>query len=173
MQRATLYLMVGYPGSGKTTTSLIIKELTGAVHIWADHERGKMFEKPTHDKAESRQLYDVLNGRVSNLLAKGKSVIFDTNFNFYKDRQYMRDIAAGHGADVKLLWVQTDKQVAKERATHITHSYRNGYKVRMPGEHFDRMASNLEPPRADEHPILIDDAQISPEYIATKLGLAA
>lgn len=172
-QRTTLYLLVGYPGSGKTTTSRIIHELTGAEHIWADHERGKMFEKPTHSKAESRQLYDVLNTRVDRLLAEGKSVIFDTNFNFYDDRQLMRGIAARHGAETKLIWVQTDRELARERATHIAHSYRNGYTVSMPPEQFDRMARNLQPPREAEHPVILDGTALNREYVAGKVGLQA
>jgi predicted kinase len=171
MQRQTLFMMVGYPGSGKTTTSRIIGELTGAEHIWADQERGKMFEKPTHSKHESRMLYDVLNERVDQLLSEGKSVIFDTNFNFYSDRQLMRDIAAKHGADAKLVWVKTDVNLARERATHIHHSYRNGYTVSMPVEQFDRMANNLQPPEKDEHPVILDGTKITKDYVAENLRL--
>lgn len=170
-QRQTLYMMVGYPGSGKTTTSRLIHELTGAEHIWADHERGKMFEKPTHSKQESRALYDELNERVDKFLGEGKSVIFDTNFNFYKDRQLMRDIAARHGAEARLIWVQADINKARERATHVHHSYRNGYTVSMPIADFDRMAGNLQPPKEDEHPVVLDGTKITKEYITEKLGL--
>jgi predicted kinase len=169
----TLYMMVGYPGSGKTTTSRIIHGSTGAVHIWADHERGKMFARPTHSKAESRQLYDALNKRVEELLVEGKSVIFDTNFNFYKDRQLMRDIAARHHAAACLVWVRVDKQLARERATHIHHSYRNGYSVSMPTEHFDRMAANLEPPTEEEQPIILDGTKITPEYVHKNLNIVS
>lgn len=171
MQQPELFLMVGYPGSGKSTTSRIIHELTGAIHIWADHERGKMFAEPTHAKAESRQLYDVLNARVEALLEEGKSVIFDTNFNFYKDRQLMREIAARHGAKATLVWIRTDKELAKQRATHITHSYRNGYTVSMPPENFDRMARNLQPPRRSENPVILDGTVLTREYVATELGI--
>jgi predicted kinase len=173
MQRQTLYMLVGYPGSGKTTTSRIIHELTGAEHIWADQERGKMFEKPTHSKHESRVLYDDLNLRIEKLLAEGKSVIFDTNFNFYKDRQLMRDIAAKHNALAVLVWVKADIDLARERATHIQHSYQNGYSVGMPVEQFNRMAGNLQHPEDDEQPIILDGTKITPEYVAGKLGITA
>lgn len=173
VQRPTLFMMVGYPGSGKTTTSRIIHELTGAEHLWADQERGKMFTEPTHSKHESRVLYDTLNARVDKLLGEGKSVIFDTNFNFYKDRQLMREIAVRHGAEARLVWVKTDVNLARERATHIQHSYQNGYTVSMPIDQFDRMAGNLQPPENDEHPTIMDGTKITREYVAEKLGFAA
>jgi predicted kinase len=165
--------MVGYPGSGKTTASRIISELTGAVHIWADQERGKMFPEVTHSHEESQKLYNTLNQRVEQLLTEGQSVIFDTNFSFYKDRQHLRDIAASTGAIVRLIWVQTDKNLARERATHITHSYQNGYTATMPIAEFERMAKNLQPPDGDEQPIILDGTKITREYVANKLGLEA
>lgn len=161
----TLYLMLGYPGAGKTTTSKAIHELTGAVHLWADHERRKMFPKPTHTHQENLALYDVLNQRTDDLLAAGQSVIFDTNFNFYKDREHLRHIAAKHGADVKLFWVTTPKDIAKERATHIDHAHRNTYDEVMPESDFERMAGNLEPPHPDEAYLAVDGTKITTKYI--------
>lgn len=171
MSQVTLYMMVGYAGSGKTTTARILHELTGAVHIWADHERGKMFEKPTHSSAESRALYDALNLKVEQLLTEGKSVIFDTSFNRYADRQLMRNIAVRHGADARLVWVVADRSLARDRATHVTHSYRNGYKTTMAEERWEQMADNLQPPADDEQPIVLDGTSITSAYVAEKLGL--
>ena len=78
MTRPKLYLFVGYPGAGKTTASKIIAQHTGATHLWADHVRGKMFERPLHSVDESHQLYERLNQRTAELLAAGQSVIYDT-----------------------------------------------------------------------------------------------
>jgi predicted kinase len=173
MKRPTLYLMVGYPGSGKTTTSHIIHDLTGAEHIWADHERHDMFPNPTHDKDESHKLYKVLNQRADELLSKGRSVIFDTNFNFRRDRDHLRAIARRNGALTKLIWIRIAKEVALERTQSDHHATRNKYDDIMPVESFERMTSHLEPPEADEKPIELDGANITPGYVAQKLGLLA
>jgi len=172
-QHPTLYLMVGYPGSGKTTTAKVIHELTGAEHIWADHERKARFGTPTHSKAESRILYDHLNAKIDDLLAEGKSVIFDTNFNFYKDREHMREIAAKNGARAVLIWVQTPREIAFERASIDVHKQETRVLGDMPRSEFDRMTSNLQPPAEDEKPVILDGTKITPEYVAEKLGVAA
>lgn len=168
---ATLYLMLGYPGAGKTTTAKVIHELTGATHLWADHIRRERFKTPTYSHQENLALYNHINTLTAELLAAGNSVIFDTNFNFYKDRQHLRDIAAKHGAEAKLIWVTTDRALAKARATQDAHKQSTRILGDMPPEQFDRMANNLQPPRDDEPYIAIDGTKVTPDYIKRQLNL--
>lgn len=169
---ATLFLMVGYPGAGKTTTSRIIHKLTGAVHLWADHERSKMFKNPTHSHEENLKLYDALNKRTQELLHEGKSVIFDTNFNFYKDRERLRKIAAKEGAKTVLVWMTTPKDVARERAVNhpLTGEHHRVF-GNMTLADFERIAGNLEEPRPEEHPIKLKGIGLTEEAIARALDL--
>ena len=171
MSEPTLYLLVGYPGSGKTTTSRVIHELTGAAHIWADRERQRLFGNPTHSQQESDELYARLNERTGQLLAAGTSVVFDTNFSFRKDRDYLRQIASRAGARTVLLWLHVAPELARDRATHHTHASDNGYDNTMSGTTFERIVSHLEPPTDDELPITLDGTQITPQYVAAQLGL--
>lgn len=146
----------------------MIHERTGAVHLWADYERRQMFENPTHSRSESRKLYNRLNHVTDQLLGEGKSVIFDTNFNFYKDREILRKMAARHGAKTVVVWITTPKAVARERSVH-ERKLRNGYEFVMPPEDFERMSNHLQKPRADEHPIKIDGTNTTPDTIAELL----
>ena len=164
--------MLGYPGAGKTATSRVIAKLTGAVHLWADHERRHRFTKPTHSHEENLELYDVLNQKTAEYLSEGKSVIFDTSFNFYKDREILRDIAKTAHADCVLVWVTTPKDIAKEHATHESHRDKNGYIENMSEADFERLSSSLELPQSTEEYVEIDGTKISDEYIATQLGLS-
>src|SRR5579862_58085 len=144
--KQTLFLMVGYPGSGKTTVSKIIREQTGAEHVWADAERKHMFSEPNYTHEENLALYAKLNSHVDKLLSDGKSVIFDTNFNFYRDRQRLGDIATKHGAQTVVVWVQTPLELAKRRAVHFSHGRETRVFGNMPLDHFDRIVGNLQEP---------------------------
>jgi predicted kinase len=164
MSKPRLYLMVGYPGAGKTTVSRLITERTGAVHLWADVERHKLFDTPDHSQTESRQLYDRLNRQAGDLLDSGKSVVFDTSFNRYHDRKLLRQISEKHNADTLIVWVATLKRIARDRAVHA-NIIRNGYGFTMTNDQFNTIASKLEQPRPDEKTIKIDGAELDADEL--------
>lgn len=165
-----LYLFVGYPGAGKTFIAQIIARHTDATHLWADAERHKLFDKPSHTLEESSQLYDKLNAAAAYLLANGKSVVFDTNFNFFADRQKLREIAADQGAETTIIWVTTPVELAKKRAVHGDVT-RNGYDMNMTEAQFDAIVQKLEPPTKDEQFIKIDGTKLDDETVTRLLSL--
>jgi predicted kinase len=169
--KAVLYLMIGFPGAGKTTTSRVIHELTGAVHIWADQERNKMFGIPSYSNQENIKLYDHLNYIANQLLKDGKSVIFDTNFNFRSDRDKLRKIASKNDAKCQVVWVKVDKSLALKRATQNAHLQDTRILGNIPKSDFERMTNNLEPPNEDESPIVVDGTKVTTEYIRKIFGL--
>lgn len=170
MAKPKLYLLVGYPGAGKTTVSKLITNHTGAVHLWADFERHKLFGDATHSHTESLKLYDYLNAEAEKLLAAGHSVVFDTNFNFRADRDILRSIANRHSAETIVIWISVPKDQAKKRVVNKIDS-RNGYKVAMTETQFDSITSKLEPPTEDENVIKIDGAKFDKEQLIRLLGL--
>ena len=172
MQRPKLYLFIGYPGAGKTAIAKIIAENTHAFHIWADVERHKLFPDPTHSKEESDKLYESLNQATEYLLAQGKSVIFDTNFNHKADRNNLRKIAKKYNAETVLIWVKTPLGTAMNRAVN-SKVKRNNYNYIMTDKQFYEIAGKLEPPSKLEKAITIDGTDIKKTVVLEKLGLQA
>ncbi|MEK7594907.1 MAG: ATP-binding protein [Patescibacteria group bacterium] len=169
MDKPKLYLMVGYPGAGKTTVAQTIADHTGAVHLWSDAERHNMFPNPSHSEQESLELYDNLNERTEQLLSQGESVIFDTNFSFRADRQKLREIANRQNAETIVLWINTSAEIAKERAVGAEIN-RNGYMASMSEERFDTIVSKLEEPTEDEKVIKIDGAKVDANTVIQLLS---
>lgn len=169
----TLYIMLGYPGAGKTTTALKIRYLTGAEHIWADEIRREMFGHPNPDytPAENKILYARLNDQAAKLLKQGKSVIYDTNFNFFDDREHMRKLAGTAGARTVLVWVQTTRTTARQRATTPAQNEPTRILGSIPLKEFERLASNLRPPKPNENFVVIDGESTDPNHVKKQLKL--
>jgi predicted kinase len=167
----TLYLMLGFPGAGKTTTSKIIHELTGAVHLWADHERREMYGTPTYSHEENLHLYSRLNDETEHLLKDGKSVIYDTNFNYQKDRDLMRAIAERAKAQTVLIWIHVPETLALERATDSSNQESTRVLGNMPPATFQHIVGQLEKPDGNERAVVLDGTKITKEYVAEQLGL--
>lgn len=148
----------------------LIADKSGAVHLWADAERHRLFGEPSHSEEESLKLYDALNQKTAELLAEGKSVAFDTNFNFKADRDKLREIAAKYGADTTVIWMTTPAAIAHTRSVHAPE-LRNGYMQGMSHEEFNAIVSKLEEPGEDEKVIKIDGSKLDPAAAISILGL--
>lgn len=168
MAKNTLYMMLGYPGAGKTTTAKVIHKLTGAIHLSSDTLRTSLFPKPKFTPMEHEQLYAELDRLCGQLLADGKDVVYDANLNRYQHRREKYDICKRTGALSVLIWVKTSRELARERAMHDSrrHLWPPGEK---PDNMFNRIADIIEPPRAGEPYIKIDGTRVSAKYVAARL----
>lgn len=167
---ATLYLMLGYPGAGKTTTAALIHALTGAVHVSSDTARLQMFSSPDFSQDEHDSLYKALDEQTENLLTAGKDVIYDANLNRHRHRQEKYAICERTGATPVLLWVKTAKELARQRATDTSRSHLVPHGETL-DEMFNRIADIIEEPDATEPFITIDGTNVSAEYIRKTLSI--
>lgn len=172
-EKPTLYLMLGYPGAGKTTVSDIIRDLTGAVHLNSDRFRQHMFSKPLEiTNEEHENMYKHLDYIAETILESGKSVIYDANLNKFAHRQEKYEIAKNLGVKAKLIWVRTDPEIARKRATIDAHNNPvNRPFGNMQTQTFERLIQGIETPKDDEHAIEISGKEISPENVAKALGI--
>lgn len=165
----TLFLLIGYPGAGKTTTAKVIHKLTGAKHISSDEARTKMFPHPTFSQSEHDELYRMLDQQTEAALREGKDVIYDANLNRYRHRKEKYDICERTGAKAVLLWLHFPRELAKIRAVHESRS-RLWPKEEAPHDMFERIVKVIEPPRADEPYIEVDGTKVNAEYIQRLLA---
>lgn len=159
--------MLGYPGAGKTTVSEHIAEATDAVHLNSDQFRLRLFDNPLGiSEAQHENMYKLLDYITERILKSGKSVIYDANLNRYVHRQDKYDICERTRAQAKLIWVKTDEEEARKRATveagkHPAHRPFGNMKKDV----FDRLIGEIEPPVKSEKPVVVDGSDLKKDKV--------
>ena len=167
--KPTLFLLMGLPGSGKTTAAKALEEVTGAARLSSDEERLKLWNDPTLSEAEHQALYTYLDAKTQELLQSGRSVVYDANLNRKQHREEKYRLAKQLGVRPILLYLQADQQLAKKRRLSQT-TEKLVPKDETPTHMFERIAKIIEPPTDDEEHLVLDGTKITPEYVAARLS---
>lgn len=111
---ATLFLMVGLPGAGKTTRARALADEFGALRLSPDEWMIPLFGEP-----EASGKRDVLEGRLVWLamqaLQLGMGVILDFGLWGRDERSSLRWLAATVGASSEVVYLPIDKKTQLER----------------------------------------------------------
>lgn len=158
MSRPRLIATMGYPGSGKTYFSEQLASQEGYVHLNADRERFRMFNKPQYTKEEHLALSEAMDRTAEELLLKGISVVYDVNFNRRMHRERVRAIANRTGAEYRLVHIVTHESTALERLKVRGRDNTQNLELYRPIdiEVFHRMKGQVEVPDVSEEVIVID-----------------
>ncbi len=114
----TLHLMVGLPGSGKTTLAKKLEGELGAFRLTPDEWHRYLFGQdaacPDHD--ERHEKIEVLQWRIAaSALALGVDVILDFGLWAKAERQDFRQRAAALGAETRVHFLDVPFETLLER----------------------------------------------------------
>lgn len=151
---ATVHLLCGRPGSGKTTFARELEETHRAIRYTYDEWMVQLYGR-------SPDQFETLFNRVSNLiwriatrnLALGTDIILDKGFWYKRDRENVRQAAAAIGANSKLYFLDAPIDVLRNRV--LTRSKSDQNSLWINNWAFTEFINRFEPPGDDEDFILI------------------
>ena len=151
---ATVHLLCGQPGSGKTTFARELEEMHKAVRYTYDEWMIQLYGR-------SPEQFEALFNRVSSLiwriatrnLALGTDVILDKGFWRKRDRENVRQAAAAIGAESKLYFLDAPIDVLRKRILTRSKSDEDALWINV--QAFTEFINRFEPPNDDEDFILI------------------
>ena len=112
---ATLVVVCGLPGVGKSTVSRAVADRLGAAVLRTDVVRKELFDDPEYAAAETAAVYDALLARARERLADGRAVVLDGTFKHRERRTEASDLAAAVGVRLRLVRVRCPEAVVEER----------------------------------------------------------
>lgn len=169
MAKPTLHLLMGLPGSGKTTLAKHIQKITGAIRLSSDDFRLLLFPDPTFSQTEHDNLYKILDHNVEHLLEGGRDVIYDANLNRRMHRDEKYTLAKKYDANVVLWWLRTPDELSKKRRID-DQNHMLIPDGETPERMFDRIAGVFEPPQNDEDHITFDGSKITAANVKRQLA---
>jgi predicted kinase len=164
MSKNYLFLMLGFPGSGKSYVAEWLAPHMKAVHLRGDEMRLRMFNEnhpELHTWRYQQQVHGAMQYAVGQVLEAGYPVIYDSNHNSVKSRAAMEEIARQSGTTPVIVWVKTPLEEAKQRV--MERGAKGGIYQIFGLDFVDRMANNLQPPTKHEVYIELDGTQSAAE----------
>ncbi|MDQ2973748.1 MAG: ATP-binding protein [bacterium] len=160
-----LFLMLGLPGAGKTTTARLLADRLNAIHVSSDEIRRDIYPNSDFSQPEHDNLYMQINTQVEHYLNNGYSVVYDANLNRKVHRQEKYDMAESVGAKCVLVWVQTPSELARKRRVHQEPQHDLIPAHESPEQMFDRIVEVFEEPDSTEPYLAIDGRVVNEQSI--------
>jgi predicted kinase len=150
-----LFLLYGFPGSGKTHFAHNLCQHIQAAHVHGDRIRGELFERPRYDKEEDAVVQQLMNYMTGEFLHAGMSVVYDVNAARFKQRLSLRELARKTHTQPILVWFQIDLESSYQRITkRDKRRAENKFAKSVNPEIFKRTVSNMQNPNNEDYIVI-------------------
>ena len=150
-----LFMLYGYPGSGKTHFARELGASLGAAHVHGDRIRGELFEEPRYDQQENEIVKHLMLYMTEEFLGAGMSVIFDASIAKLADRRELRNIARKAKAEPLMIWLQIDSDSAFARLSHRDRrKLDDKFAAPHTRESFQTVIQNMQNPKNEEYMVI-------------------
>lgn len=112
---ATLVIMVGSPGSGKSYLGRTLSAALDALLIQTDAVRKELFPEPSYSQREAAAVYAACHRHIAEALARGERVVFDGTNLRERQRNTLYRLADQAGATLLVVVAYASEAVIRER----------------------------------------------------------
>lgn len=161
MKKATVYLICGFIGAGKTTFAKKLEAKTGAVRITKDEWSIRLIgNDPTIDGYEEwdSKICNLSRSVAFSLAQKGIDVIIDEGFWEKELRTEMKEKIVAIGAKAVMYYVEAPIEVIRERVLGRNKKLtENSFHINK--ELFDNYSKHWQPPTKEEGYVLASEME--------------
>ena len=113
--RATLVMLMGLPGAGKSYCARLLAARMGGAHVASDHLRSRLFIAASYTDEENATVFGIAEALVDELLGEGHVVVLDATHLLARYRAPAEKVARARGAAVHHVLVTSDDAAARAR----------------------------------------------------------
>ena len=157
--KPTLFYMIGFPGSGKTSFASSLSASSDLLYLSADKIGIETFQELKFNDEQRRYVLEEMDWQAENYLRDNTSIIYDANNNLLSERERLRALAKKINADIVSVRIKTPVYVAKQRLRSIGKiGYQKFFNVTLAEKseaYFQQFFENFEEPGPSEQVINI------------------
>ena len=110
-----LLMLLGLPGSGKTTLAKNIVDIHPSIVIESDQIRKTLFTEPQYTREEHGKVFNLCHKLVDYYLEQNFPVIFDATNGTHRGRRGVLDIAEKHNVPILVVETVAPQEVIIQR----------------------------------------------------------
>lgn len=115
--QSVLIVVLGLPGTGKTTFARALAAQTGARHLNTDMLRAELGLRGQYDETTKARVYDELLQLARTTLRQGTPVVLDGTFYRQAFRDRISDLAQETGAVLKWFELRASAETVQQRVS--------------------------------------------------------
>lgn len=164
----SLLMMVGLPGTGKSSIVEGLSKFMSFVVISTDNIRLHLRNQPTYTAAEMMLVYEVCYSIIESRLHEGQRVIFDGSNYLAARRQHLMKIGKRVGAPVAVCYVQAAQEAIRERLYKRNSGQRRETDLSDADWSVYKWMVEAQEPVVGKH-LILDTTATPPNVLAEKL----
>lgn len=164
----SLGIMVGLPGTGKSSIVESLQKHMPCAVISTDNVRLQMRNQPTYTAAEMMLVYEVCYSIIEFRLKRGQRVIFDASNYLAARREHVAKIAERCGAPVTICYVQASQAAIRQRLLQRNSGQRRATDLSDADWSVYKWMVEAQEPVVGDH-LILDTTSTPPHILADKL----
>lgn len=146
--------VIGLPGAGKTYFAEKFSSTFGAPFVEADKLRSTVVYQPSYTPEEQTIVDTLVEIQMTELLKTKKTFIVEASTEAKVDRLELTKMVKVYGYEPMFVWVQTDPDTSKMRATRPGRTNKNKLLL-LPEGRYTQLVKRFTAPTASENIVVI------------------